>query len=70
MTRYHKSCFLQFLAISAALLVAGCAVGPNFKKPAAPTVPGYTPGPLTTTTTTPNVPGGDAQHFVDGLDIR
>jgi NodT family efflux transporter outer membrane factor (OMF) lipoprotein len=69
MTRFHKLCFLHFLAIPATLLVVGCAVGPNFKKPAAPTVPGYTPGPLATTSATPNAPGGDAQHFVDGLDI-
>jgi NodT family efflux transporter outer membrane factor (OMF) lipoprotein len=69
MTRFHKLCFLQFLAIPATLLLAGCAVGPNFKKPAAPTVPGYTPGPLPTTSATPNVTGGDAQQFVDGLDI-
>jgi NodT family efflux transporter outer membrane factor (OMF) lipoprotein len=69
MARFHKLCFLHFLAIPATLLVAGCAVGPNFKKPPAPTVPGYTPEPLTTTSATPNVTAGDAQQFVDGLDI-
>ncbi len=33
----------------AALLLSGCAVGPDFKKPAAPQVSGYTPTPLSTT---------------------
>jgi NodT family efflux transporter outer membrane factor (OMF) lipoprotein len=44
-------------------------VGPNFKKPAAPDVGGYTPTPITTTNTTPSVAAGDAQHLVDGKDI-
>ena len=51
------------------ILLAGCAVGPNFKKPAAPDVDGYTPTPLTNTAGTPNVTGGEPQHFVDGGDI-
>jgi NodT family efflux transporter outer membrane factor (OMF) lipoprotein len=52
-----------------ALLLAGCAVGPNFKKPAAPNVPGYTPTPPSTTSSTANDPGGAAQQFVQGMDI-
>jgi NodT family efflux transporter outer membrane factor (OMF) lipoprotein len=57
------------IAIFALLLTAGCAVGPNFKKPAAPTVPGYTPGPLSTTSETPNASGGQTQQFLEGGDI-
>ena len=53
----------------ALLLGAGCAVGPNFKKPPAPQVDGYTPAPITTTTGTPEVAGGGAQHIVEGQDI-
>ena len=53
----------------ALLLLAGCAVGPNFKKPAAPNVPSYTPTPISTTSSTVNVSGGEAQHFVTGGDI-
>ena len=49
-------------------LVAGCAVGPNFRKPAAPAVDGYTRSPLTGTTAT-DVPGGEAQRFLPGQDI-
>jgi NodT family efflux transporter outer membrane factor (OMF) lipoprotein len=51
------------------LLVAGCAVGPNFEKPAAPDVNEYTAAPLVTTAATDNVPGGQAQHFANGVDI-
>ena len=51
------------------VLLAGCAVGPNFKRPAAPNVSGYTPTPLSNLTSTTNVIGGQAQHFVQGMDI-
>jgi NodT family efflux transporter outer membrane factor (OMF) lipoprotein len=57
------------LAASALLLTTGCVVGPRFKKPPAPDVSGYTPAPITTTTGTNNVTGGEAQHLVDGQDI-
>jgi NodT family efflux transporter outer membrane factor (OMF) lipoprotein len=49
--------------------VAGCAVGPDFKKPAAPGVGSYTPTPLTKTVATPDVAGGEAQQFQAGADI-
>ncbi|HET7083517.1 MAG TPA: efflux transporter outer membrane subunit [Rhizomicrobium sp.] len=52
----------------AALLLTGCAVGPDFKKPAAPPVNDYTPHPANATVTS-DVPGGSAQHFVKGADI-
>jgi NodT family efflux transporter outer membrane factor (OMF) lipoprotein len=51
------------------LLLAGCAVGPNFKKPAAPDVTGYTPMPLSTTAGTAGVAGGEVQHFAPGSDV-
>src|SRR6202012_1843765 len=52
-----------------ALLMAGCAVGPDFKRPAAPEVSDYTAHPMTTTVATENVAGGDAQRFATGSDI-
>jgi len=59
---------LHFLPLL--LLVAGgCAVGPNFKKPAAPAVSSYTAGPLSTTVESTNVVGGNAQRFASGADI-
>jgi NodT family efflux transporter outer membrane factor (OMF) lipoprotein len=51
------------------LLVAGCAVGPDFKRPAAPQVTDLTADPVSTTVTTGNVQGGEAQRFTSGGDI-
>jgi NodT family efflux transporter outer membrane factor (OMF) lipoprotein len=51
------------------LLLAGCTVGPNFQKPEAPKVNGYTASALTNTETITNIVGGEAQRFVQGLDI-
>jgi NodT family efflux transporter outer membrane factor (OMF) lipoprotein len=69
MIRTCKSRLTSFLAISTLLLSTGCVVGPKFKKPAAPDVSGYTPAPITTTSSTPNVAGAEAQHLVEGHDI-
>jgi NodT family efflux transporter outer membrane factor (OMF) lipoprotein len=65
----RKSRLPHFIATSALLLTAGCTVGPNFKKPAPPDVGGYTPTPISTTSSTANVGGGEAQHFLQGRDI-
>jgi NodT family efflux transporter outer membrane factor (OMF) lipoprotein len=51
------------------LIIAGCAVGPDFKRPAAPDVSDYTTSPLSTTVTTTNIAGGEAQRFAEGSDI-
>ena len=51
------------------MLIAGCAVGPNFKKPDAPNVISYIASPLTNTETITHVTGGEAQRFVEGADI-
>jgi NodT family efflux transporter outer membrane factor (OMF) lipoprotein len=51
------------IAILAPLLVAGCAVGPDFSKPAAPDIGSYTAHPAATTVSSANVIGGEAQHF-------
>jgi NodT family efflux transporter outer membrane factor (OMF) lipoprotein len=61
----------RFLLILAAALVAtcGCAVGPNYKRPAAPDVPAYTPSVPTTTSSSPSVAGGEAQAFAPARDI-
>ena len=59
--------------LSAWLALVGlcsCAVGPDFKPPAAPASTGFAPaGQLAAQTTTAPLPGGEAQHFVDGMDI-
>jgi len=56
-------------AAAAALVLAGCAAGPDFKRPAPPEVPGVTAQPLPATVATVGVPGGAAQRFVAGADI-
>ena len=53
----------------ASLLIAGCVAGPNYVKPAAPTVADYTAQPLTTTASADGVAGGQAQRFAKGADI-
>ena len=69
MTLRNNSRIAPLAALAALLLAAGCTVGPNFKKPPAPDVSGYTPAPLTTTSSTPNVAGGEAQRIVEARDI-
>jgi NodT family efflux transporter outer membrane factor (OMF) lipoprotein len=52
-----------------AVLGAGCAVGPNFKKPPPPQVGDYTATPQSTTAGTPDVVAGRPQRFIAGADI-
>ncbi|MEA3135333.1 MAG: hypothetical protein QOG17_3179 [Gammaproteobacteria bacterium] len=57
-------------AVLTLLVLSACAVGPNYKPPPAPQTPGYVPsGTLPAATATAPLPGGEAQRFVDGLDI-
>jgi NodT family efflux transporter outer membrane factor (OMF) lipoprotein len=51
------------------LVLAGCAVGPDFERPAAPDVTGYTPEPKLPATEASDVDGGSSQRFVKGRDI-
>jgi NodT family efflux transporter outer membrane factor (OMF) lipoprotein len=69
MTISRKSPVAALIATSALLLAPDCAVGPKYKSPAPPGVGGYTPRPVSTTSSTTNVAGGEAQVFVEGRDI-
>ena len=44
-------------------LLAGCAVGPNFKRPAAPSVSTYTVAAMPEQTVSAPITMGAAQHF-------
>ncbi len=55
--------------VAAAILLAGCAVGPDFLHPAAPAVSGYTKEPLAPQTSSTDAPTGRSQHFAPGRDI-
>jgi NodT family efflux transporter outer membrane factor (OMF) lipoprotein len=51
------------------LLLCGCAVGPDFSRPAAPEGAGYAPKPLPEATATAAAYGGEAQRFHAGQDV-
>jgi len=62
--------FAACAASATAALLAGCAVGPNYKAPEAPHTAGFAPsGQLAPQTAAAPLPGGEAQRFVDGMDI-
>jgi NodT family efflux transporter outer membrane factor (OMF) lipoprotein len=64
-----RTCAALAAAVATALLCA-CAVGPDFKAPAPPHSTGYAPaGQIAAQTAALPMPGGEAQRFVDGLDI-
>jgi NodT family efflux transporter outer membrane factor (OMF) lipoprotein len=50
-------------------LLSGCAVGPDFQKPAAPTANGYGPAPLAAQSMPADRSGADAQELEPGADI-
>ena len=49
--------------------LAGCAVGPDYHRPAAPPIDGYTAKPLPDATQSANAREGEAQAFETGADI-
>ncbi len=55
--------------MAAGSVLAGCAVGPNFHRPAAPTTTGYTVTALPPETAAAPGAGGGAQRFVSGQEI-
>ena len=64
-----RSHLLRGTASLLALVLAGCAVGPDFQRPAAPSVGQYTPGTPLAQTASANVPGGASQRIQNGRDI-
>lgn len=66
-TRYNHVRVVM-ASILAGLLV-GCAAGPDFKRPAAPDVLGFTVAPLPVQTAKASTNFGDAQHFSAGASV-
>ncbi|MDE2185100.1 MAG: hypothetical protein KGJ78_18970, partial [Alphaproteobacteria bacterium] len=66
--RASKWC-TAFIIAAALTVLSGCAVGPDFKKPAAPAVSWYTASPLPAVVSGGNIAGGRPQRFVPGGDI-
>ncbi|WP_244645734.1 efflux transporter outer membrane subunit [Bradyrhizobium campsiandrae] len=59
----------SLLASAASLLLASCAVGPNFETPPAPDVSRYTPEPLASPGVAIEGPRVPRQQFLGGADI-
>lgn len=59
----------SLLAAVVVLAMGGCAVGPDFQRPAAPSVASVASGAMPATTASADVAGGQAQHFDSGADI-
>ena len=57
------------VALAAALQLGGCEVGPDFHRPEAPKVTGYTAEALPPATASAEVHGGEAQQFLIDRDI-
>src|SRR5262245_39448158 len=56
----------SYLILCTAMLMSGCAVGPDFERPEAPPVSGYTVGRLPASTVAAD---GQTQRFYKGRDI-
>jgi NodT family efflux transporter outer membrane factor (OMF) lipoprotein len=63
----HRTAHTVAAAVLAA--VAACAVGPNFKRPAAPAAPNYGSAAVSGDITAAEVAGGATQRLVKDLDI-
>jgi NodT family efflux transporter outer membrane factor (OMF) lipoprotein len=55
--------------VLAVLGFSGCAVGPDFRPPDAPAVPGYVAGAQPSPTASAQAPLGQAQHFIEAAPI-
>ncbi len=70
MRAIHKKHIRQALLASAvALALAACAVGPDYRRPAAPATTGYAPTPQPSSTVSAAGTAGGAQQFVRDMDI-
>jgi len=56
-------------ALAGVAVVSGCAVGPNFRRPAPPIVETYGRSTLATATGATDIAGGEAQRFLAGGDL-
>ena len=61
--------FRTSLVVTAVALAAGCAVGPRYHPPKAPTDAGYGPTPLAESSASAPVHGGEAQRLISDRDI-
>jgi NodT family efflux transporter outer membrane factor (OMF) lipoprotein len=69
MNKTFKTTSMASALTTLAMLVTGCAVGPDFSRPAAPATNRYTPEPLATQTASAPIAGGEAQQFIPAAEI-
>jgi NodT family efflux transporter outer membrane factor (OMF) lipoprotein len=60
----------RLAAVGGIAVLGGCAVGPNYHRPPAPTVGSYTEQPLASRTVATDAEGGTAQRLVMGRQIE
>jgi NodT family efflux transporter outer membrane factor (OMF) lipoprotein len=64
-----KRVLLGLAAVAAGAALTGCMFGPDFLRPEPPATDGYLPEPLKNELVAANVPGGETQRFVQGMDL-
>jgi NodT family efflux transporter outer membrane factor (OMF) lipoprotein len=57
-------------ALVPGLLLSACAVGPNFRSPAAPSETAYTPTPITGTAAPQSAVAGGGQNLIAGMKVE
>jgi NodT family efflux transporter outer membrane factor (OMF) lipoprotein len=67
--RFAVRALIASLLASLLASLSACAVGPNFKRPPAPTATGYGSASAQGSTSAAEGTGGSVQHFVAGMDI-
>lgn len=67
-TKFRHS-FRPTLALGIALALSGCAVGPDYKRPAAPEAKEYAPTPIARDTAAATGQAGESQHLLQSMDI-
>jgi NodT family efflux transporter outer membrane factor (OMF) lipoprotein len=65
----HCTVSSVLIVTASTLLLAGCMVGPDFLRPAAPPDVGYTEEAMPSKTISADTHGGEAQHLLAGRDI-
>jgi NodT family efflux transporter outer membrane factor (OMF) lipoprotein len=60
---------MRRITLASLVLLAACAVGPDYSPPVAPQVGGYSPATLPVQTASADDRAGSAQRFVSGMDI-
>ncbi|QNK68028.1 efflux transporter outer membrane subunit [Variovorax sp. PAMC26660] len=70
MNRTTRPGLLHTVALASAMLLVGCAVGPDYVRPTLAASSGFSPKPLPEATAAAPVPAGDAQRFDATRDIQ